>query len=119
MSHQCPRRGETNGAFNLPEHDEYLTRSGVERAVCSYCGSVSGDDLMAYLEAGGELTPTDKNYKGYLANPWGKIYYQHLTEEQKRRFVDLVNEGKLKIGDPGHFYVSPFFMARRSENGGD
>ena len=42
----------------------------------------------------------------------GKFYYQHLSEDQKRRFVALHNEGKMAIGHPGHFYVLPFFMVR-------
>jgi xylose isomerase len=34
----------------------------------------------------------------------------HLSEEQMIKFIDLYNEKKLKIGFPGHFYVSPYFM---------
>lgn len=40
-----------------------------------------------------------------------KFYFQHFTEEQCRRFIDLLNERKLKIGYPGHFYARPFFIA--------
>ena len=39
-----------------------------------------------------------------------KFYFQHFTEAQARRFIDLLNEKKLKIGYPGHFYVRPFFI---------
>jgi len=41
-----------------------------------------------------------------------KFYFQHLDEEQKQRFIELHNEGKLKIGMPGHFYALPFFCRR-------
>lgn len=41
-----------------------------------------------------------------------KFYFQHLSVEQKKRFVELLNEKKLKIGYPGHFYVSPFFISK-------
>lgn len=40
----------------------------------------------------------------------GKFYFMHLSEEQMRRFVDLYNEKKLKVGMPGHFYRLPYFM---------
>ena len=29
---------------------------------------------------------------------------------QCRRFLDLFNANKIKVGYPGHFYVLPFFM---------
>lgn len=41
-----------------------------------------------------------------------KFYFQHLSVDQKKRFVELLNEKKLKIGMPGHFYTSPFFISR-------
>lgn len=86
------------------------------------------------------LVPTDKNYKVYIRNlcgepfsrtykhrgnkddseadwvwktdevPETKFYFQHLSDEQKRRFVELFNEKKLLIGYPGYFYRLPFFM---------
>ncbi|MES2671608.1 MAG: hypothetical protein V4673_14490 [Pseudomonadota bacterium] len=38
---------------------------------CSYCGSMHPDDVFAAIEAGSQLTPTDKSYKVYVdhANP--------------------------------------------------
>lgn len=41
-----------------------------------------------------------------------KFYFQHFDEEQKHRFIELHNQGKLKIGMPGHFYRLPFFCRR-------
>jgi hypothetical protein len=38
-----------------------------------------------------------------------KFYFQHLSVDQQRRFIELLNAKKLKIGMPGHFYVRPFF----------
>lgn len=46
-----------------------------------------------------------------------KFYYQHLTPEQGRRFVDLYNNGTMRIGYPGNFYVMPFFMRSKNQNG--
>lgn len=41
-----------------------------------------------------------------------KFSFQHLSDEQRTRFVDLLNQGKLHIGYPGHFYTLPFFIGR-------
>ena len=114
-SHYCPRRGF------LASEDPDTWRAD---DTCSYCGSVKPDVLMARLELGDiELGPTDKSYKVYVRNLGGapigmKAYLQHLSDDQKRRFVDLYNtpsdnvEDKpwMRIGYPGHFYVLPFFM---------
>lgn len=81
---------------------------------------------MKYLKEGWSLGPTDKNYKAYLGEPIephkildtieidsrdvAKFYYQHLSEDQKREFVDLLNAKKIKIGYPGYLYSRPFFI---------
>lgn len=40
-----------------------------------------------------------------------KFYFQHLSKEQMLRFIELLNEGKLRFdGDIG-FYVRPFFIS--------
>jgi len=52
-----------------------------------------------------------------------KFYFQHLSEEQKREFVDRYNarnkqsypEYGMKLAYPGHFYRLPFFMVRAPE----
>jgi hypothetical protein len=44
----------------------------------------------------------------------GKFYFQHLSEEQMKRFVDLYNDQTIKCGYPGYFYVNPFFMKSAS-----
>jgi hypothetical protein len=103
---------------------------------CSFCGSLHPDTFMAWMEAGGEVTPTDKSYKAYIKCPLpnprygevtegeteggskftqvygseAKFYFQHLSDDQKRRFVGLYNDRTMKVGYPGHFYQSPFFM---------
>lgn len=42
-----------------------------------------------------------------------KFYFQHLSEEQKDRFVQLMNtKSKLRMHYPGYFYVLPFFVKR-------
>lgn len=105
---------------------------------CKYCGSLNADIFMARLEAGNcSLDPTDKNYKVYIHNNGGekfkqthsgkydplyeqwnwvtdeieqtKFYFEHLSEGQKQRFVELLNEGKIKLNYPGYFYNKPYF----------
>ena len=39
-----------------------------------------------------------------------KFYYQHLSDDQKREFVDLLNSKQMRVGMPGYFYSAPFFM---------
>lgn len=48
-----------------------------------------------------------------------KFYFHHFlnddgtqNKEMCVKFIELYNDKKMKIGDPGHFYVSPFFMSR-------
>jgi len=100
---------------NYGDEDEFSDRHG-EGASCSYCGSISPDDLFAAIDSGAELGPTDKNYKVYVKTedrPYGKFYFQHLDADGQRRFISLLNEGKLNIGYPGHFYTLPFFASVR------
>lgn len=100
--------------FRAPEFDTWRQDN-----TCSYCGSGNPDEFMRRVEARDvTLSPTDKNYKVYVesddaAQPFGgpahKFYFQHLSIEQRKRFVELWNAG-LKIH--GGFYVFPFFMTR-------
>ena len=41
-----------------------------------------------------------------------KFYFQHLSNDQMLRFIELLNDKKLKLNYPGHFYVTPFFISR-------
>lgn len=101
----CPRRSEIGGPFKFPESDEWVDGR------CSFCGSMSPEDFMVAAESGEKLGPTDKDYKVYVGERQ-KFYFQHLTETQRRTFVDLLNAGRLSIGFPGRFYVLPFFVSR-------
>jgi hypothetical protein len=47
-----------------------------------------------------------------------KFYFQHLSPEQRVRFVELLNEGKVKVGYPGYFYNLPFFCVPVPVGGG-
>jgi hypothetical protein len=39
-----------------------------------------------------------------------KFYFQHLSDDQKREFVDLLSANAMQVGYPGYFYSPPFFM---------
>lgn len=82
---------------------------------CSYCGSIDPNRFIALIEEGATLIPTDKNYKVYVrrdGEPDGKFYFEHLPDGLRDRFIDLLNERRIAIGFPGHFYVMPYFLAR-------
>ncbi len=130
--HACPRGAEhlsPGRAVWLPDES------------CSYCGSLHPDVFMERLERGDVvLHPTDKDYKVYVAACAGaaqflqsyrggadaigrpvwtsrqieqtKFYFQHLSADQRQRFVALLNFKSLRIGEPGYFYRLPFFICR-------
>lgn len=41
-----------------------------------------------------------------------KFYFQHLAEDQRNEFIDLLNAKQVKFSYPGYFYVLPFFCRR-------
>lgn len=101
----CDRRHEGMG---IPPGEP--TDTWREDGTCSYCGSVSPSLFFERVLAGDEVGPTDKNYKAYIGER-GKFYFQHLSEEEKNRFIELYNNKTMKLGFPGHFYSRPFFCA--------
>jgi len=43
-----------------------------------------------------------------------KFYFQHLSEDQRKRFVEMMNgPGKIQFQGGYGFYVMPFFCARK------
>lgn len=154
-----------SGQTQIEKPDHYRQRNGDD--ACSYCGSMSGDELMAGLESGTlMLGPTDKSYKAYIHKPYtdaeiadlkekwkaigmgrgiletkghaayeewfekerrlgmffgrqlGKFYFQHLSEPQMLRFIEMLNEKKLKIGYPGPLlHATVFHQLRRTGRG--
>lgn len=97
------------GPFKLPESDSWR-----DDKTCSYCGGLDPDEALRLIEAREQVTPTDKNYKMYVAgsmSPTGKTYLQHFSREQAEKLIELVNAKKVSFAYPGRFYVRPFFMA--------
>lgn len=79
-----------------------------------YVQNYGGDEFT-------QTTRTDSNPWAGYGNPihnWQisvisqkKFYFQHLSQEQRQRFVELLNEKKIVFAEPGRFYVKPFFIA--------
>jgi len=43
---------------------------------------------------------------------FGKFHFQHLSIDERKRFIDLLNAKAIKVGYPGHFYRLPFFAVK-------
>jgi hypothetical protein len=39
-----------------------------------------------------------------------KFYFYHLSDAQRKRFVELLNDKKLNLDYPGYFYQLPYFV---------
>lgn len=109
-THLCPRREEIDTSiFKMSVRDTWDDRNGY--LACSHCGSLHPDPFMEAASKGVRLGPTDKNYKVYVDGfGSGKFYFQHLSDEQRREFVRLLNEKKVAFSHPGRFLVLPFFI---------
>lgn len=95
---KTPKDGDI---FFKPQNDVYSR--------CSYCGSMSEEDFFDAITKKIALGPTDKKYKVYVGD-FGKFYFQHLSVDGQRRFIELYNAREVKFSEPGIFYVLPFFM---------
>lgn len=62
--HPCPRMKEVPASMRLVNESVWRPDN-----TCSYCGSMNPDALFECIEAGSEITPTDKNYKIYVDRP--------------------------------------------------
>ena len=40
-----------------------------------------------------------------------KFYFNHLSPAQKQKFVDMLNEHRMKLDYPGYFYTKPYFVS--------
>lgn len=104
---QCPRRAED--LFGLTKKGETPDIWRKDNT-CSYCGCLLPEKALELIKAGEMVVPTDKSYKAYVGGH--KLYFQHLSIEQRKEFVELYNKATMKLAEPGHFYVMPFFMSR-------
>lgn len=78
-----------------------------------FLSSLSEDDRADFeaYKAGNKLDPM-RNWKLATRDVAStKFYFQHLNEDQMKRFVELMNEKRIKLNEPGYFYRKPFFFA--------
>lgn len=78
-----------------------------------YRDCYSHKDAVGYVPCTG---PDDCTHWTTREQSHAKFYFQHLSVEQRKRFVELLNEKKLHIGDPGHFYARPFFVTIENDD---
>src|ERR1700744_1017057 len=126
--HRCGRRGHWDPKSPFVGEEQQFMDQYRADSTCSYCGSLSGDAFIKFLRDGGQVGPTDKNYKAYLHDaevapgvvvraPALKFYFQHLDAGQRAEFITLYNDRKMNIGYPGHFYVHPYFCGPAGTGG--
>ncbi len=103
MSFSCPRRF-------LPKENADVWRGD---STCSYCGSTKPAKILDEIRKRAvTIGPTDKNYKIYLEYPdrrTKKAYFQHFSADERKEFLELLNNKTMQIGYPKHFYVLPYF----------
>lgn len=107
---RCPRRDE-----HPILEAQLATQTDAGKTTCTYCGSLLPSVLFEKIKQGVELTPTDKDYKVYVGGN-SKFYFQHLSLEEKHKFIELYNDKTMKLEYPGDFYVLPFFMQLRPDH---
>lgn len=117
----CPRRNNEMGPWERGDDlDRWEFGHGIITPdlilTCSFCGSVHPDFLMEKIEEGWQVNTTSKGYKLYLGKPEGeqvgKAYLQHLSDDQRRAFIDRLNDDTINFGTYGRGGWLPFFAQR-------
>jgi hypothetical protein len=105
LSFQCPRGPEAGGPFT-----EAFSGKAHWCAddTCSYCGSLSEKRFIECVEAGGEVGPTDKNYKVYLRPaPDGEPFkqtYRNCPRDSQCQGPDDCTHWTTRTIDQAKFY---------------
>lgn len=89
------------------DYKVYVENKGGQLFKQHYRDCYTGKDEEGYVPCTG---PDDCTHWITKETPRDKFYFMHLSVEQQKRFVELLNEKKVVIGMPGHFYVRPFFI---------
>lgn len=74
--------------------------------------SLTPEEVLAYLEDGATLHPTDKDYKIYIDTDEGmkKAYFEGWSVLQQQQLIEMINRDEVNFSFPGYFYVLPYFM---------
>lgn len=117
---------ESGGAELGPTDKSYKVYVSRLNPIAGQIIRIGSDSGPAFDRAGmpsrSDLTPEEIKANHYHRDITGpaapmtheKFYFRHLSDDQRKRFVELLNEKRLKIGYPGHFYALPFFCVRAS-----
>lgn len=138
----CPRRSESPGLSKIfPDGDEWrsdnscsycgsmnpdllmarledgtLELGPTDKSYKVYVRNAGGEAMMQVYRScpsGSERHgPKECTHWVTRETSQAKFYFQHLNEQQKSRFLELLNTQKLKYGHPGHFYILPYFLQR-------
>jgi hypothetical protein len=112
---------ESGGAELGPTDKSYKVYVSRPNPIAGQIIRIGSDSGPAFDRAGmptrADLTPDEIKANHYTRDIMGpassvtneKFYFRHLSNDQRQRFVELLNAKRVKIGYPGHFYVLPFF----------
>lgn len=138
VEHSCPRRGEGPGVGTGPDvwgpddccsycgsldPDVFMARieagdvrlTPTDKSYKVYVGNDGGAPLRQTYRPS---QPSNPDAMGDDPSKWvwetremstGKFYFQHLSPTQRTRFIELLNDKRLKLEYPGYFYRLPFF----------
>ena len=76
----------------------------------------SANEFMDGLKAGKLLTGTDKGYKAYISDD-GKFYYENLSLEQQKEFIQMLNDKTINLEPHFGLYVLPSFVGLKGYTG--
>lgn len=98
----------------------YVKNNGGERfrqtyRACPQDKEVVGVTGNKYFVSSCDKGPTACTHWVTRETDDAKFYFQHLDEAQKLRFIELLNEKKLKFKGGYGFYVMPYFIARSTK----
>lgn len=145
IEHVCPRRGENPGPFRRPEIDTwdnddscsycgsldpYTLMERIEAGTVALGATDKNYKVYVHNAGGAQFKqnyrdcpregrtctgPDDCTHWVTRESDETKFYFQHLNEEQKLQFVELLNNKKLKFEGGQGLYVLPFFCSRQEK----
>lgn len=106
----CPKR-KKNPLLANPVYESDLAKDGS----CLFCGSISPSELFTLVLSGVSLIPTDNSYEVSINDgDRRKFFFEHFSNSDIDRFIELYNNRTIQLTHPGYFYVLPFFMKTSS-----
>ena len=126
MTQPCPRFASSASIF------PGLVPGWLEVGSCSYCGSMEPAALFEAITGGAEIYATSRNNQLFVryieidpetgrvgetpTQAEGMFQFEHFSESERTKFVQLLNDEEITFGYPGHFTILPFFV-QQAEGG--